>query len=112
MTTRSTSREQYDHLWTETWGDMQTFGPVHRHQREHLLKVITKLNIHTVLDVGCGAGDNLAALTEALPHLKLSGTDVSAGALALTAKRVPGATLHQLDAQQQKLDQRFDLVMS
>ena len=59
------SLETYDRLWTETWGDQQSFGPVHRRQREELLKVITKLDVLTVLDVGCGFGDNLAALAHA-----------------------------------------------
>ena len=106
------TREQYDQLWTGTWGDMQQFGPVHRRQREQLLKLISTLHVKTVLDVGCGAGDNLSALSQAMPHLQLAGADVSAEALALTSKRVPGVTLHQFDAQTHALDQKFDLVMS
>lgn len=107
-----TSREQYDELWSGVWGDMQTFGPVHRHQRTQLVKLISSLCVSTVLDVGCGAGDNLAALADTLPRLVLSGADVSSEALSLTKKRVPRAALHQLDVQQQALEERFDLVMA
>src|SRR5205814_10260815 len=103
-----TSCKQYDQLWSEAWGDMQRFGPVHRHQREQLLRLISKLNVRTILDVGCGAGDNLASIAEAMPHLTLSGADVSSEALALTAKRVSGVSLHQLDVQQETLKDRFD----
>lgn len=105
------SHKTYDQLWAENWGDQQRYGPVHRRQREALVKLIDKLNPATVLDVGCGSGDNLATLSHAMPHLVLAGTDVSQEALALAARRVPGATFSQLDAQKEKLDEKFDLVL-
>jgi SAM-dependent methyltransferase len=107
----SVETNTYDRLWADTWGDQQYYGPVHRHQNKALVKLIAKLGVHTVLDVGCGAGDNLAALAQAMPHLILTGTDVSREALALAARRVPKARLSCLDAQKEKLDERFDLVL-
>ena len=89
----------------------QRYGPVHRRQHEALIKAIAKLDIVTVLDVGCGAGDNLAALAHAMPHLVLTGTDLSQKALGIAAQRVPSATFMQLDCQKEKLDQKFDLVI-
>ncbi len=90
---------------------MQRFGPVHRRQREQLLKLVTKLEVHTVLDVGCGSGDTLAALAQAMPHLALSGADISSEALAMATQRIPYARFAQLDSQREKLDQQFDLVI-
>ena len=104
------SVESYDRLWTETWGDQQCYGPVHRRQREAIVKLVKQLSPATVVDIGCGAGDNLAALAHAMPQLALTGTDVSKEALALAARRVPGATFRQLDAQKERLDEKFDLV--
>jgi SAM-dependent methyltransferase len=104
--------EKYDQLWAGTWGDIQRLGPVHRRQSELLLRLITKLEVHTLLDVGCGSGDNLGLLARAMPHLLLSGVDVSEEALALAARRVPGVSLRQLDVQRKNLNERFDLVMS
>lgn len=106
------TREQYDELWKGTWGDMQRFGPVHRHQTEEILTLIRKLEVRTVLDVGCGSGDNLAALKQTMPHLELYGADVSPGALALAAQRAPGADLRELDVQSRTTDEQFDLVMA
>lgn len=101
----------YDRLWAETWGDQQTFGPVHRRMRLELLDLVTKLSPVSVLDVGCGSGGNLAALAQAMPAVTLSGVDVSEEALALAAQRVPRASFRQLDAQKEKLDEQFDLVL-
>ncbi len=42
------SRETYDRLWGESWGDQQRYGPVHRRQREALVKLIAKLNVRTM----------------------------------------------------------------
>jgi SAM-dependent methyltransferase len=105
------SVETYDRLWAENWGDQQRYGPVHRRQREALVKQIIKLNPASVLDVGCGSGDNLEALAQAMPHLVLAGMDVSRDALTQAARRVPCATFKQLDAQKERLDDRFDLVL-
>jgi 2-polyprenyl-3-methyl-5-hydroxy-6-metoxy-1,4-benzoquinol methylase len=105
------SQETYDRLWAESWGDQQRLGPVHRRQREAFVKLIARLNPETVLDVGCGSGDNLAALAQALPHLVLAGADVSQEALGVAARRMPDVKFSQLDAQKEKLDERFDLVL-
>jgi SAM-dependent methyltransferase len=109
---KATTQEAYDELWTKTWGDMQRFGPVHRRQTEGLLRLILKLQVRTILDVGCGSGDNLAALSQAIPALRLTGVDVSPEALALAAQRVPRAELRRLDVQSERLSERYDLVMA
>jgi SAM-dependent methyltransferase len=106
------SREEYDRLWSGAWGDLQHYGPVHRHQRKALVNLIGRLDVQSVLDVGCGSGENLAALAGTMPHLTLSGADVSPEALALAGKRARGVRLHQLDVQSEKLNEQFDLVIS
>lgn len=108
----SETREMYDRLWREAWGDVPRLGPVHRHQREALLTSVRRLgDVRTVLDVGCGSGDNLAALAT-IPGLTLTGADVSREGLLLARRRVPSATLLELDIQRQSLPQRFDLIIS
>ena len=101
----------YDELWRVTWGDMQRFGPVHRHILEDMVRTVTSLDITSVLDVGCGSGENLAALG-GLARYELAGIDVSEEALKLASRRVPQARLRQLDVQREALLERFDLVMS
>ena len=101
----------YDELWRTTWGDIQRYGPVHRHTLEGLVRLVSSLDVRTVLDVGCGSGENLAALA-ALGKYELTGLDVSEGALSLSRRRVPSARLMRLDIQTEVPPERFDLVIS
>ena len=104
-------RPLYDDLWRTVWGDMQRFGPVHRHTLNHLVATVGALDVHSVLDVGCGSGENLAAL-DARGRYQLTGADVSAEALSLARRAVPSARLFALDIERETLPERFDLVMS
>ena len=101
----------YDQLWHSTWGEIQQLGPVHRHIREDLVRLVRSLDVRTVLDVGCGSGENLAHLAPLRRH-ELTGTDVSETALDLARRRVPSARFVPLDIQRAKLDARFDLVLT
>jgi len=100
----------YDDLWHGAWGDIQRMGPVHRHTREGLVRTVSALDVHTVLDAGCGSGDNLAALAR-LNRYTLVGTDISREALAIATRRVPNARFTVLDLQREALKERFDLVI-
>jgi len=104
-------RVDYDDLWRDTWGDMQHVGPVHRHIQDDLVRVVTSLDVRTVLDVGCGSGENLHRLA-GLGRFDLTGTDVSEAALALARRRAPSATFSALDIERETLAKSFDLVMS
>lgn len=101
----------YDQLWYETWGDLQSLGPVHRHLQEHLVRTIAALQVQRLLEVGCGSGNNLAALA-ATGDYELTGADIAQGALDLAKQRVPQAHLVLLDIGKGVLPGKFDLVMS
>lgn len=101
----------YDKLWQGLWGDIQRFGPVHRHLAEDLVRTVASLDVRSVLDVGCGSGDNLAALS-AYNQYELAGVDVSQAALNLAGSRVPSARVYRADIQNDVLPEKFDLVMS
>lgn len=101
----------YDKLWQTQWGDIQRFGPVHRHLLERLVHMVSALEVQSVLDIGCGSGENLRALAT-LGRYQLSGVDVSSEAIQLATGRVSSARLKILDIERESLPEQFDLVMS
>jgi SAM-dependent methyltransferase len=91
---------------------MQRLGPVHRHIRKDIVRTVGALDVHSILDVGCGSGENLGAL-DSLGRYELSGVDISPEGIELARKRVPSAPmLSVLNVQEEALSERFDLVMS
>jgi SAM-dependent methyltransferase len=108
----SNNTPSYDELWRGYWGDMQRVGPVHRHIREDIVRRVGLLDVKTVLDVGCGSGENLAALA-AVGRYELSGVDVSHEGIEIAGRQVPAAhRLEVLDVEREALPEKFDLVMS
>jgi SAM-dependent methyltransferase len=101
----------YDLLWRTVWGDLQRCGPVHRHSLKNLVRAVSELDVKSVLDVGCGSGESLAALA-ALGRYQLTGVDVSQEALRLARRLAPSARLLLLDIERQALSEQFDLVIS
>src|SRR5690606_35004085 len=105
----TSTSEMYDSLWSGAWGDMQTHGPVHRHTQRELARVVRSLGVSSILDVGCGAGDNLATPASDGDY-ELTGVDVSSQAIELASRRVPSARFKALDVQVDRLPDQFDLV--
>jgi SAM-dependent methyltransferase len=66
----------------------------------------------TFLDVGCGTGYVLGGLRRALPHLRLSGTDVFEEALAFARRRVPDATFVRIDGLDLAVSEAVDVAGS
>lgn len=62
------------------------------------------------LEVGCGTGFVLRGLAERFPHLALWGSELFAEGLVFAQRRVPSATLLQMDARSIPFRERFDAV--
>ncbi len=66
-----------------------------------------------VLDVGCGCGDTMLALAQAVgAHGSVTGIDLSAPMVELARKRNPGATVIAADAVEHGFDRTFDAMFS
>jgi SAM-dependent methyltransferase len=99
----------YDRAWREVYGDMQDIGPVHRHLRRRLAGLLGGLDYDDALDVGCGAGHNLALISGGRPGVEVAGADISPEALRHARERgMPD--LFELDIERQELPRRWDLV--
>lgn len=101
----------YDKMWTDVYGDIQHFGPVHRHMRRMVSRILAGLEYQSVLDIGCGPGSNFPLLAQGRSGLKLAGMDISELVLAQARQRVDGE-FWRIDIQQEHLDRTWDLVHS
>ena len=72
--------------------------------------MVSGLNVRSVLDVGCGSGENLAVLA-ALHRFDLTGIEVSPTAVRLAQAKVPSARLFARNIEKEILPEQFDLVM-
>src|SRR5215213_3500820 len=74
----------YEAIWAEVWGDMQKYGPVHRHHRRifgEMIQHVPREAIATIADIGCGEGSNLLYLRSQFPKAQLFGFDISLNAI-------------------------------
>jgi SAM-dependent methyltransferase len=101
----------YDRMWTDVYGDIQHFGPVHRHMRRIVSRLLAGLEYRSVLDIGCGPGSNFDLLARGRPGLKLAGIDISELALAKARELVSGE-FWRIDIQREHVEGTWDLVHS
>jgi 2-polyprenyl-3-methyl-5-hydroxy-6-metoxy-1,4-benzoquinol methylase len=108
------TRKRYDNIWRTKWTDMQKYGPVHRHQRRiyrSLLRPLQNTQLESVLDVGCGTGDNLTFIKSIFPSIHVFGTDITDVPLKIAQDLIPEGKFWTDDIQNpQKTSGLFDLV--
>jgi len=100
----------YDDLWTRVYGDIQRHGPVHRHMRRLVSRILKGLEYESVLDVGCGPGDNYGLLSSGRQVTRFGGIDISALALDQARQKIPSGEFWNLDIQEKHLASLWDLV--
>ncbi len=101
----------YDNKWSKSWGDMQEYGPMHRHLRRQIMRRVRQFSFESILDAGCGNGLMLAHFRHLYGNqMRLVGTDVSEEALAQARKHVD-AEFISMDLQRSHLPEVFDLVI-
>jgi trans-aconitate methyltransferase len=91
---------------------MQDVGPVHRHMRRIVSRLLGELDYGSVLEVGCGAGHNLPLVCDGHDLKRVTGVDISQEALRRARERWPSAEFDRLDIQEEALPGRWDLVFS
>lgn len=61
-------------------------------------------------EIGCGTGYVLSGLARTFPEARLSATEIYADALAFASRRVPNASLYQMDARRIPFVGEFDVM--
>lgn len=83
-----------------------------RARNELIIHVLQKYFPHarSMLEIGCGTGYVLRGVTQALPRLHVSGSEIFLEGLSFASQRLPDADLFQMDARQIPFESQFDLV--
>ena len=64
----------------------------------------------SMLEIGCGTGYVLAGIRRALPHVRLTGSELLEDGLAVAARRLPDVDLRCLDAREMPYTDEYDVV--
>jgi 2-polyprenyl-3-methyl-5-hydroxy-6-metoxy-1,4-benzoquinol methylase len=99
----------YQTVW-RSWDDMIRYSPAPFHRRRLMMAMARSLRFASVLDVGCGTGETLAAFVRAF-GVRGTGVDVASGAVEEARRRLPQAEFRALDIEQAHLGRAFDLVL-
>ena len=100
----------YDEGWAH-WRDMIKYSPAPFHRRRLILKLANQICFKSVLDIGCGNGELLAALGRRRPGARVVGADISQRIISLNRANLPKFDFHQLDICSGYLSEQFDLVV-
>ncbi|HEX7010321.1 MAG TPA: methyltransferase domain-containing protein [Phycisphaeraceae bacterium] len=101
----------YDQIWTSVYGDIQRLGPVHRHMRRLLTKLLNRIEFRSVLEIGCGPGTNVELLCRGRQIERFTGADISPWALEQARQRFGSlGQFVELDIERSHLDDVWDLV--
>lgn len=100
----------YNEIWKSVYGDIQEIGPTHRHIRRLCRKLLESLDYESILDVGCGPGDNIPLLCGKKNIKLLAGIDISNQILDVTRQRYTNSEFFALDIEKQHLNTKYDLV--
>lgn len=88
----------YDEMW-RNYGHLDAVSPAAFHRRRLVVQLASKhaKNARNILDVGCGQGELLREVAEAIPGAKVHGADLSEQSIIDSRKRNPTYDLFQLD---------------
>jgi trans-aconitate methyltransferase len=101
----------YDAGWSE-WADMVKYSPAPFHRRRMIVDLARRVTARSVLDIGCGTGEVLVALREALRPERLVGVDLSVAVVETNRRALPFAEFHAADVSQAPLAGQWDLIVA
>ena len=101
----------YDTIWSGGWDDMRLYGPMSRHTRRLMCSITKDLKPTSILDVGCGEGSLLKALTQVHLSAAVAGVEIAENALRLAKETLPRADFKVLDISRTFWGRTFDLVV-
>lgn len=104
------NKKIYNKLWDGQTNDMRKYGPSFRHEMRIIMKMVDSLDFNSVLDVGCGTGELLNAISTLRPGVDISGLDISELSIETCKARFGSKQFWVKDCATEYLDQKFDLI--
>jgi 2-polyprenyl-3-methyl-5-hydroxy-6-metoxy-1,4-benzoquinol methylase len=88
----------YDEMW-RNYSHLDAVSPAAFHRRRLVVRLATQFasGARNILDVGCGQGELLREVAEAIPGAEVHGADLSEQSIVDSRKRNPTYDLFQLD---------------
>lgn len=99
----------YNKIWTNIYGDIQRFGPTHKHLYRLYSYILEKIEYTSVVDVGCGPGLNFPLLCKGKKIKELAGIDISSKCINAVKEKYQGE-FRVLEIQEDCLKNKHDLV--
>ena len=102
------SRPFYDEMW-RNYGHLDAVSPAAFHRRRIVVQLAVQFagSSKNILDVGCGQGELLRELAEAIPGARVHGADLSEQSIIDTRKRNPTYDLFQLNLTNPDFDRDY-----
>ena len=77
-----------------------------------ILQVLSRYceGFRSYLEIGCGTGYVLSAISEEFPHARMVGSELFIAGLQFASRRIPSAALVQLDARHMPYEAEYDVV--
>ncbi|MCU0656597.1 MAG: class I SAM-dependent methyltransferase, partial [Polyangiaceae bacterium] len=105
------NRKFHDEFW-QSCPDFSKYNPGVLHRRRQISRLLRSVHFDTLLDVGCGDGENILWLRSILPtHVKFHGVDLSSETVSSNQKRLPFATFDTINLVEAPVQQQFDAVL-
>ncbi len=98
----------YDEMW-RNYGHLDAVSPAAFHRRRLVVRLAAEFAGHAqnILDVGCGQGELLREISEAIPAAHVYGADLSEQSIIDSRKRNPTYDLFQLDLTHPEFSSRY-----
>lgn len=96
------------------WEKDYFWGSITHPHRNLILRVLSRIKFRSVLEIGCGAGANLARIQKAFPGTEIGGVDINPDAIEAAKKLLPDAAVFEVSSADDLFcsDKSVDVVLT
>jgi len=104
----SDSQAFYDQMWKD-YGHLDAVSPAAFHRRRVVVRLAKQHagQATSILDVGCGQGELLRELSEAIPGARVHGADLSEQSIIDSRRRNPSFDLFELNVTHERFAEQY-----